>query len=67
MVIVPLIEGVHSIGAQAKPNIPWVLVEILVLVIKALPLSTIGRVCNHIIVNLALIVPPCHERSFLRV
>jgi hypothetical protein len=47
MVVVPLIEGVHFIGAQAKPYIPWVRAEIFMLLIEVLPLSTIGRVCNH--------------------
>jgi len=38
----PLIEGIHSIGAQAKPYIPWVRAEIFMLLIEVLPLSTIG-------------------------
>jgi hypothetical protein len=43
MVVGPLIEGNHFIGAQAKLYIPWVSIEFFVLVIEALPLSTIGR------------------------
>ena len=67
MVAAPLIEGIHCIGAQAKPYIPWVSIEFFMRIIEALSLSTIGRVCNHIIIYLALVVPPCHERGFLRV
>jgi hypothetical protein len=36
-----------------------------VLVIEALPLSTIGRVSNLIIIHIALIILPCHECVFL--
>ena len=61
------LKGIHSISAQAKPYIPWVLTKVFVVLIKPLLLSTIGRVCNHIFINLAVIVPPCHERDFLRV
>jgi hypothetical protein len=41
MVAHPLIEGIHSIGAQAKPYIPWVSAEFIVLLIERLPLTTI--------------------------
>jgi hypothetical protein len=67
MVAHPLIEGIHSIGAQAKPYIPWVSAEFIVLLIERLPLTTIDWVCNLIIIHLALIIPPCHECGFLRV
>jgi hypothetical protein len=67
MVARPLVEGIHSIGAQGKPYIPWVRTEQWVVIIEVLPLTAIGRVCNHIVIDLALIVPPCHERGFLRV
>ena len=52
----PLIEGIHSIGAQAKPYIPWVIAEFFVLLIDPLPLTTISRVFNFIIIHLALII-----------
>ena len=48
----PLIEGIHFIGAQAKPYIPWVIAEFFVLLIDPLPLTTISRVCNLIIIHL---------------
>jgi hypothetical protein len=67
MIARPLIEGIHFIGAQGKPYIPWVRAEQRVVRIEVLQLTTIGWVCNHIVIDLALIVPPCHERSFLRV
>jgi hypothetical protein len=63
----PLIEGIHSIGAQAKPYISWVLAKVFVVFIEVLPLTTIGRVCNGIIIYLALVISPCHECGFLRV
>ena len=57
MVAHPLIEGIHSIGAQAKSYIPWVIAEFFVLLIDPLPLTIISRVCNLIIIHLALIIP----------
>jgi hypothetical protein len=63
----PLIEGIQSISAQAKPYIPLASTEFFVLLIEPLPLTIIGRVCNLIIIHLALIIPPCHECGFLRV
>jgi hypothetical protein len=63
----PLIEGIHSISAQAKPYIPWVSAEFFVLLIERLPLTTIGWVCNLIIIHLVLIIPQCQECCFFRV
>ena len=42
----PLIEGIHSIGAQAKLYIPWVIADFFVLLIEPLPLTIISRVCR---------------------
>ena len=64
MVAHPLIEGIHSIGAQAKPYIPWVITEFFVLLIDPLPLTTISRVCNLIngfIDSLALVYHHYHS------
>jgi hypothetical protein len=63
----PLIEEIHSIRAQGESYIPWVLAKVFVVNIEVFPLTTIGRVCNLIIIHLALIIPPCHECGFLRV
>jgi len=67
MVAHPLVEGIHSISAQGEPYVPWVFAELFVVLIEAFPLATIGWVCDHIVCYLALILPPCHERGFLRV
>jgi hypothetical protein len=50
----PLIEGIHSFGAQAKPYIPWVSAELFVLLIERLPLtilssSTLRSSSHHVI------------------
>ena len=63
----PLIKGIHSIGAQAKPYIFWVIDEFFVLLIEPLPLTTISQVCTLIIIHFPLIIPPCHECGFFRV
>ena len=52
---------------DAKPYIAWVIAEFFVLLIEPLQLTTISRVCNLIIIHLALIIPLCHECGFFRV
>ena len=54
------------IPSVLKPNHTF-LGSFSVLLIKPLPLTTISRVCNLIIIHLALIIPPCHECGFFRV
>jgi hypothetical protein len=42
-----LSERIHSIGAKTKPNIPWIIGEILLMVkVKIFPLPTIRRKLN---------------------
>jgi hypothetical protein len=42
-----LSERIHSSGAKTKPNIPWIIREVLLTVkVKMFPLSTISRMSN---------------------
>jgi hypothetical protein len=42
-----LSERIHSIGAKTKPNIPWIIREVLLMVkVKIFPLPTIRKMLN---------------------
>jgi hypothetical protein len=53
-----LSERIHSICAKTKPNIPWIIREVLLTVkVKMFPLSTISRMSNlpiHLLLDVSM-------------